>query len=339
MEVKHNTGYDIVRLIASFMVVVIHSEVIFLAANEKTTEWFLGMEISALCLISVPLFFMISGAGLLQKNRLSTAKQYKRRFLKQFIPFVCWSFLYLVARTVLGKTDMSFETIVGLLREPAYYQFWFMYSLLAIYLLLPVLEIVIQNSSKRRLEYILLIWLFFSVFQPTLAAFYPILSLSPHIDLVLCEGYIGFFLLGYYLREYGRKIPRKGTVWLMIIGIAAIVIPAGLEYGIAADAYKGYFFRTYLTPGVVLGAAGVFLFFQNSLWKVNRSTCCLSKLTLGVFYIHMLVLTAFEYSGFTGADRFGVCMIKAIAVFVVSLLITAGMRRWKWINKFFLGGS
>ncbi len=338
MERQRNNGYDIIRIMAAFMVVVIHSTVIFLASNKKNVMWVVGMEICALCLISVPLFFMTSGALLLKKNQILTKQQFKKRFLKQFIPFICWSFVYLIARAVLGKTEITIENILGMAKEPAYYQFWFMYSLLAIYLLLPVLEILIQNCSRRVLEYILGLWLLFSVIQPTLAAFFPWAEISSHVDLVLCEGYIGYFILGYYLREFGCSISKRKTMLIMISGIAVILIQAGVEYAIAGTCYQGYFYRTYLTPGVVVGAGGVFLFFQNTNWKVNRAVHRLSGYTLGVFYIHMLVLTAFEYLGFTGAQSLSMCGIKTVAVFIVSSIMIAIMNKIKWINKLLLGG-
>ena len=338
MERQHNNGHDIIRIIAAFMVIVIHSTVIFLASNKKNLMWGVGMEINSLCLVSVPLFFMTSGALLLRKNQILTKQQFKRRFLKQFIPFVCWSFVYLVARAALGKTEITIENILGMANEPAYYQFWFMYSLLAIYLLLPVLNIFIQNCSRRVLEYVLCLWLLFSVIQPTLAAFFPWAAISSHVDLVLCEGYIGYFILGYYLREFGCSISRRKTMFLMIMGIAAIMIQAGVEYVVAGTHYQGYFYRTYLTPGVVIGAVGVFLFFQNINWKVNEVVNRLSGYTLGVFYIHMLVLTAFEYLGFTGAQSLCLCGVKIISVFVVSCIMVAIMNKIKWINKLFLGG-
>lgn len=335
---RHNNGYDIIRIIAAFMVVVIHSTVIFLGSNKNNTIWVVAMEINALCLISVPLFFMTSGALLLRKNQILTKQQFKRRFLKQFIPFISWSFVYLVARAALGKTEITIKNILGMAKEPAYYQFWFMYSLLAIYLLLPALEVLIQNCSRKVLEYLLFLWLLFSVIQPTLAAFFPWAAISSHVDLVLCEGYIGYFILGYYLREFGSGISKQKTMIFMIIGIAAVMIPAGAEYVVGGTDYQGYFYHTYLTPGVAMGATAVFLFFQNINWKANRAVKRLSAYTLGIFYIHMLVLTAFEYLGFTGAQNWGMCGVKIIAVFGVSCIIVAIMNKIKWMNKLFLAG-
>lgn len=57
-------GYDYLRIIATFMVVMIHGSVAFLA-GEDTSLHIVAMEIDALCLLAVPCFFMISGALLL----------------------------------------------------------------------------------------------------------------------------------------------------------------------------------------------------------------------------------------------------------------------------------
>jgi surface polysaccharide O-acyltransferase-like enzyme len=63
----------------------------------------------------------------------------------------------------MGKIPFAFSSFTALLYEPAYYQFWFMYSLFAIYLLLPVLQAVVLKLERRHLEYILILWLVFSL--------------------------------------------------------------------------------------------------------------------------------------------------------------------------------
>lgn len=297
---KRNTGYDLLRFISICMVVVIHANVSFLGQDRGSASWFVVMLFTALCSLSVPLFFMLSGALLLGKDETVSLKElYTKRIPKQAVPFILWSIIYIVARIVMGKIDFSLNAFVSLLWEPAYYQFWFMYTLLGIYLLLPVLQILVKNLSKRMLEYALLLWFVFAIVIPTASYIVPQFSISGHVDLILCEGYIGYFLLGHYLHKYGEEVSRVKAAMIAVIGIAAVLLCAAAEWFVCAnDAYGGYFYQSYLTPSVVVAAIGAFLLFGKSFVSAGEKTRKIAKIlsenALGVYYIHMLVLTVLE---------------------------------------------
>ena len=318
---KHVTGYDRIRIIAIFMVVGIHTNVAYLAANVGTAGWYLVMEITALYLVAVPLYFMISGATLLTKeSSKSPFLQVKKRLKKQGIPFLAWSLIYVFFRIIMGKVEFSVETFLALLNTPAYYQFWFMYTLLAIYLLLPILQPLVQKLSRVQMEYLLLLWGVFSVVQPTLQRIWPVLRISDHIDLVLCEGYIGYFLLGYYLRTYWRQMPVRKAAAISLLGFCITGIFAFLEYVCHDEGYAGFFYQGYLTPGVVIAASGMFLAFQNAQWRRGTVLCGnLAALSIGVYYVHMLCVTALEYAGLKGENSVVMLAVKLGIAYISSL--------------------
>ena len=336
MKNKMVNGYDILRIISAFMVVVIHANVAFLANRTGKLSWFIGMEITTICLLAVPIFFMISGATLLGRKKISSTEEYKKRFYKQLIPFLIWSLIYVVARIAMGKIPLQVKSIWNLLSEPAYYQFWFIYSLLAIYLLLPFLECIICYCNKKRIEYALILWIIFSVIQPVLVNISPIFKISTHFDLKICGGYIGFFVLGYYLREYYSEVSVKKSIFILFLGLVIMLLQSGVEYIAVKENYLGYFYRSYLTPGVVIASSGIFMLFQN--WRVclHSIVKTLAKMTMGIYYIHMLVLTAIEYLGFIGNKNLFLCEIKAIVVFLISIISIVIMKKIK-ILKILVG--
>lgn len=332
---KRIMGYDYLRVIAIFMVVVIHGNVSFVSNNDLLR--LTTMEIEALCLISVPCFLMISGALLLESESNSMWRSLKRRLVKQGLPFIVWSLLYVVVRIVLRKVPASIQVFTSLLYEPAYYQFWFMYTLFAIYLLLPILTPLVHHISKRVYQYALAIWLLFSVLQPTMGHFFSAFRLSEHVDLIICEGYLGYFLLGNYWKKYGTQITTKKAAWLFICGCGITGIFVLGEYILSGVDFQGYLYRSYLTPGVVMAASGAFLFFQNSNYTNSIIITHLSNVSIGVYYIHMLVMTAFEYAGFSGADNLLICELKCVAVYGISTLIAICISKISGLRKILLG--
>ena len=318
---KHIIGYDRIRIIAMLMVVGIHTNVAYLAANVGTAGWYLVMEITALYLVAVPLYFMISGATLLTKESSeSPYLQVKKRLKKQGIPFLVWSLIYIFFRIIMGKVEFSAGTFLALLNTPAYYQFWFMYTLLAIYLLLPILQPLVQKLSRVHIEYLLLLWIFFSVVQPTLERVCPVLKISEHIDLVLCEGYIGYFFLGHYLRSYWYKIPVRKAIGISLLGLFITGTAAFLEYVCYSEVYAGFFYQSYLTPGVVIATSGLFLAFQNAQWRRGTKLCSkLADLSIGVYYVHMICATALSYVGLAGENSVVLLSVKLGIVYLCSL--------------------
>lgn len=341
-EQRRHTGYDILRFASIFMVVAIHANVSFLAQNPGSVPWLLVMLFTALCTLSVPLFFMLSGALLLEKEEPVSLKEvYLKRIFKQAVPFVLWSVIYVAARIVKGKIPFSFGSFASLLWEPAYYQFWFMYTLLAIYLLLPILQALVKDLSKRLLEYALLLWFLFAIAVPTISYIVPQFSISSHVDLILCEGYIGYFLLGHYLHKYGADISVKKAAAAAVMGIAIVFAGALAEWFLcSADTYEGYFYKSYLTPGVALGASGVFLLFQNGKFsfggKAKKAITLLSENALGVYYIHMLVLTALEYTVFK-QETLLLLAGKVLSVVAGSLLLSFIFQKLPVINILLFG--
>lgn len=328
-------GYDYLRVFAIFMVVVIHGNVSLIA--NKSSSWTAAMGVSTFCLISVPCFLMISGALLLDTEGELPWRTLKKRLTKQALPFVVWSVIYVLARIVLKKIPASIHAFTSLLSEPAYYQFWFMYTLLAIYLLLPILVSLVRCISREVYRYMLGIWLLFSVVQPTFGNFVPALRLSGHIDLVLCEGYLGYFFLGYYLKKYGSQVKTTKAACLFVCGCVLTGVLAWGEYVFSGANFQGYFYRSYLTPGVVMAASGAFLFFQNRTYAHSSVITYLSNVSIGVFYIHMLVMTAFEYFVFSGADHLLLCEVKCVAVYVVSVVAAFCLARIPGVRKILLG--
>ena len=323
-------GYDLMRTIAIFMVVAIHSHVVYLGRNQGSIGWLIVMELTAICLVSVPLFFMISGALLLDSDCIIGIRElFTRRLPKQFIPFIFWSLIYTILRIAMGKIPLSIESFAKLLYEPAYYQFWFMYTLLAIYLLLPVLQAMVSYLNQKQIEYMLILWFIFSIVVPSVSHFIDGFMISEHIDLILCEGYIGYFLLGYYLKKYKRKCKINIAVILTVVGILLTGIAAYVEWLYSINhkmKYVGYVYQSYLLPGVVLSVIGIFLIFQRL--EINHKSISkkivikLSELSMGVFYIHMLILIVMEHLGVSGEKSIIILAVKTVLIYVLSLIGT-----------------
>lgn len=338
-----NNGYDLIRIISIFLVTVIHANVEYLGKNQGSVGWYFVMLFTSVCLIAVPLFFMISGALLLNSDKIISFKDlFFKRILKQAVPFLIWSFIYIIVRIITGKLDFSLATFTNLLSQPAYYQFWFMYTLLAIYLLLPILQAIVIKLEKKQIEYILILWLVFSVVFPVLQRYVPALTISEHTDLILCEGYIGYFFLGYYLKKYQEDISSIKSLIFLLIGVIGTGVLSVIEWQCAkTNNYQGYFYQAYLTPFVALAAMGAFLLFSKIRIEKNQKLSDFLKtggeLSLGIYYLHMLVLTGLEYIGLLGDSNIFLLGMKVILIYLISGLVAFIISKIPYIRFILMG--
>jgi surface polysaccharide O-acyltransferase-like enzyme len=196
---SRNFSFDVLRALATVSVVALHvaGPVLYEYRALPAGEWWAANAIDSAVRFSVPVFLMLTGALLLPKVE-PTGQFLKRRFVRLLGPFVFWSIVYLgVAMyfTTAGPSLIGF--LVKRLQTGASFHLWYVYMLIGIYLLLPVMQRWVAGADRRNLEYFLLLWLV-ALFasRPFVAAY------LPDFNLVYFSGYVGYPVLGYYLNRY-----------------------------------------------------------------------------------------------------------------------------------------
>ena len=91
---------------------------------------------------------------------------------------------------------------------------------MGLYLIAPILSRWVQKASCRDLEFYLVLWAV-SLCYPLLRSIMDI-NVSQTGILYYLSGYVGYFILGYYLKTYPDRIPFK---WLLPFVMVAIVVP------------------------------------------------------------------------------------------------------------------
>lgn len=150
------------------------------------------------------LFFMISGALVLNKPQ-SFAAFLKTRLTRIFLPMVIWSIIILISNAIYHHQSISeFLSKISVIPfAPVVGVYWFIYTIMGIYLLTPILSHWLNSSTKRDCEIVLSLW-FITLLIPYIKIFYPpICSVVDNIGyLFYFSGYLGYAILGFYLRRY-----------------------------------------------------------------------------------------------------------------------------------------
>ena len=139
---KHVYYFDYLRVFAALSVVWMHTAAEGLRSG-VTRGWHLMNLVTSLAFTAVPFFLMISGYLLLSDARtLRTDLLLKHRIPRLLLPLVCWtlvSALWSCLRWSMSVGDFL-RLFVGGLYAPILVPYWFIFALLAIYLVSPILR-------------------------------------------------------------------------------------------------------------------------------------------------------------------------------------------------------
>ena len=285
------------RVLAMFLVVILHttSPLIMAYGKVPNNQWLIGDFYNALARFGVPVFVMITGALLL--NRDYELSDFLKRRLWRIIPaFIFWSLIYVAYAwydediNFTADEWLNIKIVLHQLKYGASYHLWYVYMLIGLYFIIPILSRFVRNATDKELLYFLMLWLAVMLLnQPYLIKFYP------QVDLHYITGYIGYLVLGYYLAF--KKLPE----WLNAWGYAAlffaslIVIIAGTYFaGLIAKTSSTLFYEP-ISPLIVLLSASIFMVFKSSTFKlpakIRSVVNYIGGYTYGIYLSHALILT------------------------------------------------
>lgn len=293
--------------------------------GETNMLYLWGMMTHTLFICAVPLFLMLSGANLLNKD-IHYRQFYKRRFERVGIPFLFWSLLYWPVIHLGTGLKGAWELFISGRMNP---HMWFFIPLFSIYLSMPVIRIFIKHASRRDIE----IYLLFSlVFTSLLPFFFNTIDLAfPGYIFPVANQYLFMAVLGYYLNSFDINVKNKT---LLLIYCATALFHLG--YLLVRTQLSGHSDETilhYEVPSIMIMSSCIFLLFKNAEWKFSERAksiiVYLASCSLGVYLIHCIFVTYIPvYTPFLHN-----CYWEFAVVYVLSILLTATIKNIPWLRK------
>ena len=320
---------DILRVIAILAVIMLHciSDLFVEPALYATPAWHTLNILNTLARMGVPLFFMISGYLIISDERKMTLGAFfSRRIPKIVIPFLIWNVVYYVYYAYEAQSYASVgDFLFGLAAMGVSYHFWFVYTLIFIYLLAPIIKPFLTRATDRQLIYALLVIAFPTTICPLINKFSGVWLFR--FDAVIL-GYAGFFVLGYLL---GRaRLTPKIRAAIYVCGVGGAILGIWGTYAYSSMQLIDTTFNIGCSLSAYLIAAAVFtavrtLSEKSSSPRTARVFYTLGSLTYGVYLIHVLVMRLIfanytsEHVGVTVALEF---LATAAASFAAAFLIS-----------------
>lgn len=379
---------DWMRVAACLMVMVVHSTEPFYLGGEGSRiltegDAYWASFFDTFVRACVPLF-VVASSYLQFPLHYSTGEFLRRRAQRVLVPFLCWSIVYAL---VWGEPVENFRSLLLNFNYAAGH-LWFVYMLVGIYLLMPMLSPWAERVGKRELQFYLLLCFATTlipfvralaadgaapvIYGPTgipNRALYPLwgeASWNTYGLFYYLSGFIGYLLLGLYLRRFvgnlswGKTLAVALPAWLagfaicfggfivMVMNDAAGQFPIEGPTGLAA-AWETTWIND--TAGVFLMTIGWILVFRKinaGGWFYRTVLLPISKASYGMYLCHMIALAFFsgwlrESLG-TGVDgQLGIwttpvqILLTALLTFATVALFCVAVQRIPKLGKWVVG--
>jgi len=328
-EFEREPWIDVVRTIAIFLVVLLHAAApwVYRYGLIPEFDWQVGNIIDSATRVAVPLFFMSTGYLLLSKP-LSLKTYFNKRVSRVAIPWIAWSVIYLLYRNLFADNPVTFsEGLLAFLNGDVYFHFWFLYTLIGLYLFIPVISWLLESDPQKRSLYFLIAWFV----AASLIPFLNILSRSTTnfelkiaLDLSMFGGFTGYLIAGFLIGKFNPSRPQ----WILLCGVYLISIIITILGTSAASNYLERlveYLYDYAAPNIILAGFAAFavlkkigiLISQNQ--KVSLIFSRLGYASLGIYLIHPIFINALNH-GMLGPNVTDLLRQSALAIPLVAII-------------------
>lgn len=367
---------DWMRVIACFMVMVVHStEPFYLGGDGALVEsasdavWVAVFDSFVRC--CVPLF-VIASSYLQFPVHYSAGEFFRRRAVRILIPFAVWSVFYAF---YWGEPVSNFKSLLLNFNYAAGH-LWFVYMLLGLYVLMPLLSPWAEKVGKKELSLYIGIWAFTTLIplirdwtagaSPTVIygptgiprqALWPLwgeAAWNGNGTFYYFSGFIGYLLLGLWFRKFGSEISTKKAIAVGVpCFIAGFAITAGGflrrvftagSFPVAGGTDLAVWWETtwdFTSSGVALMTVGFILLLRNirgSCRFYERIVLPVSEAGYGMYLGHMVALAFFAglYRGLIASTPL-VILATAVSSYVTVAVAAVLIRKIPVIGRFIAG--
>ncbi|MGF9564179.1 acyltransferase family protein, partial [Neorhizobium sp. BT27B] len=312
----------------------------FALTSYPTTEfsaWAFANAANSIGRVAVPMFIMMSGALIIGRAIPDWGSFFKHRSLVFLRPYLFGTIFYIVIGPTIGTSWPSpSQAVYQIMSGTAAYHLYFLPILFIMYVIAPLLEKADQIKTSNLVG--------------VTAALFALATIERHVapaipgigyfSLGLAPSYVPYFIAGYLLHKRWRMPLGIAAAGLSISTLLTFTLAWKYSMPQSAYPYSPDTFLQYTSFNVI--AQSLFAFGLMNAWKANSleryrsEIVLLSNATLGIYVLHLAFVEwihgAFRKLGATVSTS--ELIIAPLAIFIVSLFITFGLRRVKLMRGF-----
>ena len=331
---------DVLRIMACFWVIAHHTMASVYLGIGPSPTWFISFVIYFLTKCCVPIFVLISGYNLL--DRQDDYKKSGQRVLKSILLLVLFSLMWYLYQWITGaRVTISVTGFLSeLLQIPFSLAYWYMYMYIGLLIMMPFLQKLVAALNKRDCQILIGLSILIYEVWPIIEYWCPSLTYSRLIDFSLFEGYMCIMIIGYYIKKY--VVPSKKLLYVSVIGLIVSlgfnVIMTYQEYVTKAGQEYLFYSNCEFLP-VVIGSVCVFCMVMHLSIKDRVASVIkvISGCTLGIYFLADLIMIRINslntYLLSLGLHPLIAIFIFQIAVFTIGFVITLILKKIPLLKK------
>lgn len=325
---KRNTKIDFLRIISMLLVIVIHVCNCYCRSFNiiSKTSYYFSSAINILSRISVPIFFMISGALLATKEQ--TKEKYKTRIIKNIIILAAWTIIYLLWEYFyLG---IKYKDFYNVLLAPKRAHLWFMYAIIGIYIAQPFISKMLNNLNKDEKKLFIILWLIVCGLK---------IGFKYQIPIIGTTYYLGYFVIGsiiYNEINNNEEKYKKYNIYLILSFIIPMIISIITTYIISSKYninYKGL--MEYSKLLIMIPSISIYILVLINYKSNSKIILELSKYSLGIYLVHGIYLDIIKniFNIYNVSSIIGIPIFTMI-IFILSLLTVYILKKIPIIKEY-----
>lgn len=342
---------ELLRIMAILFVIFNHTGTngffLFSVRAESPFYW-LYLSLSILCKIAVPIFYMISGALLLQTEE-TIAILFKKRIFRVLAVIFIFSLLQYTYMIFTNHMEFNVFDFLGIIYSnniaPAY---WYLYSYLGLLIMLPFLRKIAHAMNKNDYMYIFICQFIIVGVMPILQYLFTRgdYNLNGNISVPIITSGIFYFLSGHFfenmLNEEAYNLKR--CVILIFSSILVIFISCLMTYykaqvtGICIEKESQLFHNVLISvPTFTAYYCSKYFFIKvNVKDSVKKIILYFGSLTFGIMLLENILrdelIFVFNFlSPYLGSLLS--CCIFVTTVFLCGTIVTSALKLMPGIKK------
>ena len=288
---------DSLRAAATLAVIVLHVSVAVESGfgTIPMKDWLTANIYDSMVRWCVPIFVMLTGSFALNNYDGRFKPFLIKTFKRIILPFLFWSVVYLIYYNGGNLIDHNtgpaakLSMVAGKLATGTAVHLWFVYMILGMYLLIPVLNRWVRQDNKAEQLFFLSLWVFFLFAQPLWEKY------DISFDSSYFSGFIGYLILGNFLYKTERKV-NSSILLLIFIGAVFYTCVRTYYLSLAGGEMNEKHMDNFM-PNIVVTCISIYLLFKNNPLKLpvllSSIVQSVSRYSYGIYLVHILVLDLF----------------------------------------------
>ena len=281
------TSISYLRIFATICIIWLHTcstlcENQQLFAFDKTQSLFFSVSYQMMYW-AVPVFFMITEMLFLRHEMHIEANDYffkytRRILVALFIFGIPYAALKMMMTDGFNISVLA-KSILAVISDTGFGHLWYLYVLIGIYLIMPMLKSFCNKTSDNEMKLVLIALFIFNFCFPLLSRL-----TEYRIAFVGQILYPTFYvLMGHWLFENRLRFDRK-KLWLVTLSCVLLI------WILNTFSFKPEVWTQYDSPLIAVLAISMFLLFITREWRNTRWLWKIDRLCFGAYLIHPLFI-------------------------------------------------